>query len=311
MGISVMNATALVREHRYKPIAGDVFMIGRQTMFFSPETAIAIMKQVGVPTTAAPEDLPFEDKTTHSSGQRYVTAEAFFGLLGIHHPRSLDHSNYEGADVIHDLTQPLPKELEGIADFIIDGSTLDNLWNPALALQSLSRMLKPGGRILSMNHGSNGQWAYTVITPCWAFDYLTVNHFQDFRVYVQALRYDGCDNVFAVDHNAVTEDGRIISDFASRFTLGIVVIAERGVDTTTDRAPIQQLYQSPEQRRQFYQSLGAVRRSARPDIYFSNAAKFLPTPHGYRFIPALGQAREPSELREWWLWISDRIAARL
>ena len=36
MGIGPAIVTALIREHLYKPIRGDVQIIGRQTVYFTP-----------------------------------------------------------------------------------------------------------------------------------------------------------------------------------------------------------------------------------------------------------------------------------
>jgi hypothetical protein len=63
--------------------------------------------------------------------------------------QALDRSDYEGANVIHDLNLPVTDRLKGIADLIVDGSTLDNTFNPALTLKNYCDMLRPGGRLLT------------------------------------------------------------------------------------------------------------------------------------------------------------------
>jgi 2-polyprenyl-3-methyl-5-hydroxy-6-metoxy-1,4-benzoquinol methylase len=65
--------------------------------------------------------------------------------------KAVDVSPYEGAEVIHDLNQPLPDRLRGTADFIVDGSVLDNVFDPATGLRNLTEMLRPGGRLLMSN----------------------------------------------------------------------------------------------------------------------------------------------------------------
>ena len=69
MGLSITTAEAIVREHMFKPIRGDVFTIGRQTMFFSPETAFDIIKVCGAPWPEGIKisDLALENRTINVS----------------------------------------------------------------------------------------------------------------------------------------------------------------------------------------------------------------------------------------------------
>src|SRR6185312_10673187 len=89
-----------------------------------------------------------------------------------------------GAEVIHDLTKPLPDHLKGIADFVIDGSTLDNTFNPALTIKNYADLLKPGGRLLTTNNCSNDHNPYVIIPPLWYLDYFLANGFADCKVYI-------------------------------------------------------------------------------------------------------------------------------
>ena len=36
-------------------------------------------------------------------------------------------------------------------DFVVDGSTLDNTFNPAQTLRNFAELLRPGGRLLTIN----------------------------------------------------------------------------------------------------------------------------------------------------------------
>ncbi len=48
MGIPRMIARAIVQEHKYKPITGSGLLIGRQTMPFTIDEAIALVESEGV-----------------------------------------------------------------------------------------------------------------------------------------------------------------------------------------------------------------------------------------------------------------------
>jgi SAM-dependent methyltransferase len=81
--------------------------------------------------------------------------ENLMAKLGFGEMESLDFSDYEGAHVVHDLNTPIPVSLENQFDLIFDGGTLEHVFNVPVALTSIFRMLKVGGRFISAN-GMNG-----------------------------------------------------------------------------------------------------------------------------------------------------------
>jgi hypothetical protein len=290
MGIGIVYAEMLAREHAYKPLRGDVLTIGRQTMWFSPEDALTIVRGKGIECAGvSADDLEIEKQTLNvQAGGRYIKDDAFFGLLGVDMLKSLDWSDYEGAAIIHDLNKPLPPELEGVADVIIDGSTLDNVWNPALALQSLTRMLRPGGRLFTINMGSDHYGAYTIFTPPWYFDYCTINNFADCRVYAQISKPEGPYNVLAVDPSYMLENPSAclanLSSPDASYQVAVYMFAEKGPGTTWDATPIQQFYQSGDAKTQFQRNLPQFAASDRPQLLGSTAEPFVSVPTGYVLI---------------------------
>ena len=290
MGIGISYAEMLVREHAHKPFRGRVLTIGRQTMWFSPETALFILRSNGIPCEGVTaESLEVEKDTLNvKEGAICIKDDAFFRLMGVEKLESLDWSAYEGASIIHDLNKPLPPELEGVADVIIDGSTLDNVWNPAQALQSLNRMLRPGGRLFTINLGSDHYGAYTIFTPPWFFDYCVVNNFADCRVYAQVSKPDGLYNILAADPASLLENPkewlRNIHSPDPAYQIGVYLFAEKGPDTTWDATPIQQFYQEGDMKSIFQKNLPHLVGSQRPHLLFSCAPSFLPVPAGYALV---------------------------
>ncbi len=84
-------------------------------------------------------------------------AETFLRKIGYPDPVSLDASAYEGCELTHDLNEPLPDTLRDRFDVIIDGGTLEHVYNTPQALDNVFHMLRPGGIFLSIN-GITG-WA--------------------------------------------------------------------------------------------------------------------------------------------------------
>lgn len=89
-----------------------------------------------------------------------VDAKDFFKLLGFKNINVMDISAYEGADIVWDLNTPVKDELCSRFDYIIDGGTLEHVFNVPTALNNISRMLKVGGKVYHyipaasyINHG--------------------------------------------------------------------------------------------------------------------------------------------------------------
>lgn len=241
MGIERNVALAVIREHAYRPIMGDVLLIGRQTMFFSPQDAMGMLKECGleVPT------IHFRaDSKTRLANQKYLSDDDFFRLLGIEKLKALDVSDYEGADIIHDLTAPLPSQLEGAADFILDGSTLDNVFDPATALRNYARLLKLGGRIVSINVGSNHYDPYLMLTPLWVLDYFAINNFADCKAYLLVYDVNGGMNAFTPDLDVLRGNKPQLNNISTTHSMVVVFVAEKEPYSTWDRTPVQHQYRA-------------------------------------------------------------------
>jgi len=64
MGVHTLLAEMIVREHKFRPISGDVLLIARQTMYFSPEEAIKMLENLQVsPAVSDPAQLRVDHET--------------------------------------------------------------------------------------------------------------------------------------------------------------------------------------------------------------------------------------------------------
>lgn len=260
MGIAPYLAEAIVREHKFRPIKGDVLLLGRQTFLFTPEQAVAMIRGHGLePATTETE---IDATTLAGVSHGYIKDSSFFALLGATSVRALDVTDYEGAEIIWDLNKPIPDELESSADFILDGSTLDNLFNPATALQSIARILRPGGRLLSTNGASAHASPYTMATPHWFVDYFAMNGFADFRSYLTLHGYYG-SKMMVLANRPGDSFGRA---FLPNIYTGVVVFAEKGKDSTWDKFPCQRNYALSEQLKIYAEAERRAAASGRPEL---------------------------------------------
>jgi SAM-dependent methyltransferase len=83
-------------------------------------------------------------------------SDAFIrGFLGASALSVLDYSPYEGATIVHDLNQPLPAAHHGQFDAVIDGGSLEHVFNFPVAIASLMRALKVGGHLFLKSPANN------------------------------------------------------------------------------------------------------------------------------------------------------------
>ena len=67
----------------------------------------------------------------------------------------LDASPYEGADTIHDMNHPVPPSWHGRYDAIVDGGTLEHIFNVPNAFTNIADMLKAGGTVFLNTPANN------------------------------------------------------------------------------------------------------------------------------------------------------------
>ena len=250
MGIFSQLAVVMLREHRYRPITGSILSIGRQTVFLSPEQSIAVVqRELGAAQHTA--GLEIDTATRASNRGRFVTDRSFYSLFSDASYRCLDLTDYEGADLVADLCLPLPASVDERFDFIIDGSTLDNVFDPAMAIRNLARLLKPGGRILHFDRASRRHFVYVGFALSWFHDYYAINGFDDCQVYL--AQWDGPPRESRWDfyhYQPMREDNGRLTYFGQdryyypwREALA-VTIAEKGPASTWERSPVQFEYRS-------------------------------------------------------------------
>jgi hypothetical protein len=240
MGILPQVATIILREHKHKPITGDLLLIGRQSVSLKPDEAKDLLEREGVPLRG--DFLQELDTQTRGyGGAGFISDRSFFSMFTDARVFSLDVSDYEGAEIIHDLCAELPDRYMHVADFIYNGSCLDNLFDPARAMRSISKMLRPNGRMMDVEHGTPRNGAFICYSPEWFFDFFAVNNYMD------------CQTLVCKFHDSILEDwrvhwwrpyaligGQLCQSYPTfREDFVTVVLAEKKANSSDDKTPIQ------------------------------------------------------------------------
>lgn len=76
-------------------------------------------------------------------------ADAFFrDVLETTRLDALDHSSYEGANVVHDMNNPVPAEWWERYDVVFDGGALEHIFDFPTAIANCMKMVKTGGSLI-------------------------------------------------------------------------------------------------------------------------------------------------------------------
>lgn len=82
-------------------------------------------------------------------GSKY--AEPLLETIGIKNFDILDVSDYEGANILHDLNEPTPSYLVEKYEVVIDIGTSEHIYNPIQSIANIRNMCKVGGRVMVLS----------------------------------------------------------------------------------------------------------------------------------------------------------------
>lgn len=178
MGIPKGSARLLLEEHRQRPFSGTILQIGRSTIYFTrPELEHwAHLHQVdlkrGVVTRLSHDP--------RLAAQGCIDDLTFFELLGFDRVECCDISDWEHADYVVDLNEPLPDELAGRFDVVLDPASSVQLFHQPQLLENCHRLLKVGGRVVHAGVPSNNHmdFGFYMFSPNLFHDFYTANDYQ-------------------------------------------------------------------------------------------------------------------------------------
>jgi hypothetical protein len=181
MGIIYRQAKMLLDAHQSGMQMDHLLMIGRQALLLHPPEVRAIRK-ICPGALAGYEWGEYADRF-------------FTECLGVSYVSALDYSSYEGADILHDLNQPVPANLRERFDVVVEGGSLEHVFNFPVAIANIMQMTKVGGTICASTVSNNlcGHGFYQ-FSPELIFRVFTAeNGFELGKVLALEARYPGIE----------------------------------------------------------------------------------------------------------------------
>jgi SAM-dependent methyltransferase len=281
---------AIIREHAYRPITGDVLLIGQQAITLSRDEVPELMREHDV--IAAVRDM--QQRASADSGG--MSAAGFFALLGIDRLHMLDIGT-AGENGAGYFSGPQPDQPKASMDFIIDGGALTDIFSPAAVLRNYARALRPGGRLIAVNNLSSHFDPYSIPTASWYLDYCVINAFADCRAYVLDYPPGQPARAFWLDIDCLLDPAREIRAFLSPHETAVILFGEKGVASTTDEMPTHARLRSGAEWQRYRQNLARIKLAPRPHLVRSRVEPGkLDVRGGHLFMRADYTAVDPSSL---------------
>jgi hypothetical protein len=142
MGLDTNGMRALLWLRKNGASLDRVACLGRQTINAGPG-----------PLANAFRDFGIADDNVTKFAKCYC--EEMLHFLGAKEIRSFDASDYEQATDIHDFNLPLEGKYRDYIDIVIDGGTLEHIFNIQIAFANVMQMIRPGGLFLGIPPTNN------------------------------------------------------------------------------------------------------------------------------------------------------------
>jgi len=153
MGISYNSATLLGKAKQNQVSFDKILTIGHQELFLSPSQIEMLARRHALKL----------DATDYSWGGY---ADGFLkAFLGAERVMSLDCSAYEHCDIVHDMNRPIDPSHHGTFDVVIDGGSLEHIFNFPVAVANCMNLVKVGGSVFiftpANNHMGHGFYQFS------------------------------------------------------------------------------------------------------------------------------------------------------
>lgn len=247
MGVPRGTVRLLLDEARRRPFSGRLLELGRMTVYATDAELARWAAEQGV--ALAPVDRLELSHQPELARLGCLSDRDLFRRLGFAEVESADVSDWEGADHVLDLNQPVPRGLEGRYDAVFEAGTIQHVFHLPRVFANIHALLTEGGRAIhgmapSSNHVDHG---FYMFSPTLFHDFYAANgwrldaeYFFEFTHFWRQGRFHsppwairrytpGC-----LDHLAY-------GGFRGR-QVGLFVVATRMPGATADRIPQQSCF---------------------------------------------------------------------
>jgi SAM-dependent methyltransferase len=241
MGLARGAARLLLNECSQRPFSGAVLQLGRQDLYFTMQELEKWASQHGVELRSADHVETPGRVSKAAMAMGVIDDQMAFTSMGFECVESCDLSDYENPDHLLDLNVPVPVSLHDRYDLIIDGGTLEHIFNTPNVLENIYRMLKTGGRIIHLSPSSNHiDHGFYMFSPTFFYDYYSSNDWTilDAKVFIYTKRHN-VDPWRIYNYEPGCLDRLSLGGFRRGEVVGIWFVASKTASSTSSNSPQQ------------------------------------------------------------------------
>lgn len=186
MGLIPSYCRALILLHKRVGFKGPLLTLGNQDVWANYEQLKAFFDEMGCSWTEAA-------KTRHTSNlfkqdamaNDFVHARTFFRMMGIEEYYDIDKFETDAPQILHDLNSPVTSELSDRFNVIIDGGTIEHIFDVRQVFENIVRMCRKSGWVVHITPSSNYvDHGFYSFSPCVFYDLYGSNGFGHFVCYI-------------------------------------------------------------------------------------------------------------------------------
>lgn len=147
LGLDSNGAQLLIRAQKSGVSFERVATLGRQRLLGDREMLLSTLRASGYQLS--------NERVSRLLDRTNEYSEEFLGILGAKEIVAIDASDFEGAQIIHDMNRPIPAALDSAFDVVVDGGTLEHIFDLPTALRNAAGMVRPNGRFISLTQANN------------------------------------------------------------------------------------------------------------------------------------------------------------
>ncbi len=243
MGLALPALRLIIEEHKKKPLEGPILTIGRQCIYATLDDIRALLMGEDLKIHDIPSDQSLETNIPaweNSPNSKYTSDQVFFKMLTGLPVFALDVSDYEGAEYVWDLNNPIPEHLLHMFGTVIDSGSLEHVFDIKQGLINMNRLTSNNGRIIHLTPANNYlEHGFYQFSPTLFIDYYGANNFKKIScLLIQQPILDSNKNWHIWEWNLQ----RPCANLMTNKMAVLFVVAQKSEHSTEDNIPQQGQY---------------------------------------------------------------------
>lgn len=228
MAITKNDCTLLFYSKKLGVSYKETLMIGRLNLYASDEDIATAIQKYKTHEKEI-ENVNFKDEY----------AEPLFEILGANKTDSIDYSSYENASIIYDLNLPVPDELKNKYTAVVDGGTIEHVFNFPVAIKNCMNALKVGGHYIGITPANNqmGHGFYQFSPELYFRVFSEDNGFKIKKMLINVSTKESTNWYEVADPKAVNNRVMLINNFP----ISLMIIAEKVAEKDVFKITPQQM----------------------------------------------------------------------